>query len=264
MLVDSHCHLDFDEFATDLDRVMQRAAEAGIETLLTISIRVREFARIQAVVDRYSNVYGSVGTHPHYADEEREVTTRQLVRLAGHPKVVAIGETGLDTWLGNASWEAQLECFHSHIGASRETGLPLVIHSVRQDEAMGSILKEESAKGAFPVVMHCFSGGRNSRRSIFRWGITSRFPAWSPIPSMTGCVRLPGLFLPTGCWSRRTRRRWRRCRTRTSVTSRRIFIASSACWRSCVESIARISSVRPPKTSIVPSRRCPTPAHRIP
>ena len=159
MLIDSHCHLDFDELSPDLDDVMQRAAAAGIEAFVTISVRVQEFDRVRAVIERYAHVYGSIGTHPHHADEECDVTTAQLVRLALHPKVVAIGETGLDTWLGNASWQAQLDCFHAHIGAARQTGLPLVIHCVRQDEAMGAILRTESAKGAFPVVMHCFSGG---------------------------------------------------------------------------------------------------------
>ena len=159
MLVDSHCHLDFDEFAHDLDPVMQRAAEADIGAFVTISIRVREFDRVRAVIEHHADVYGSIGTHPHYADEERHVTAEQLVRLAQHPKIVAIGETGLDRWFGHASWEAQLECFQTHIDAARQSGLPLVIHSVREDEAMREILQGETARGAFGVVMHCFSGG---------------------------------------------------------------------------------------------------------
>jgi TatD DNase family protein len=159
LLVDSHCHLDFDEFATDRDAVMARARAAGIGGFVTISIRVREFHRIRAVAEQYADVYCSVGTHPHYAHEELDVTVEDLVRLAAHPKVVAIGEAGLDTFLGNSPWEAQMQGLRNHIAAARATQLPLVIHSVRQDEAMASVLREESRKGAFPLVMHCFSGG---------------------------------------------------------------------------------------------------------
>jgi TatD DNase family protein len=160
MLIDSHCHLDFDEFADDRDAVMARAAAAGVDAFVTISIRVKQFGRVLAMAERYPNVYCSVGTLPHFADEERDVTTADLVGHARHPKVVAIGEAGLDTFFGNASWDAQIEVLANHIAAARETQLPLVVHCVRQDEAMAAILDEETRKGAFPVLMHCFSGGR--------------------------------------------------------------------------------------------------------
>jgi TatD DNase family protein len=160
MLIDSHCHLDFDEFAEDREAVMARAAAAGVDAFVTISIRVKEFGRVLAVAERYPNVFCSVGTLPHFADDERDVTTADLVRHARHRKVVAIGEAGLDTFFGNASWDAQMGVFVNHIAAARETQLPLVIHSVRQDEAMATVLTEENRKGAFPVLMHCFSGGR--------------------------------------------------------------------------------------------------------
>ncbi len=159
MLVDSHCHLDFDDFAGDLDDVMRRATRAGIRRFLTIGIRVRDFARVRAVAEAREDVWCSVGTHPHYADEEPDVTAAELVALARHPKVAAIGECGLDRHLGHASWAAQLQSFGAHIDAARQTQLPLVIHSVREDAAMADILRRESERGAFPVVMHCFSGG---------------------------------------------------------------------------------------------------------
>lgn len=159
MIVDSHCHLDFDAFNEDREKVMARAAEAGIEAFLTISIRVREIARIIATAERYGNVYCSVGTLPHFADDERDVTTAELVDIARHPKVIAIGEAGLDTFYGNASWDAQIEVLTKHTAAARETQLPLIIHSVKQDEAMAEILTSEARRGTFPVVMHCFSGG---------------------------------------------------------------------------------------------------------
>ncbi|KAA3506288.1 YchF/TatD family DNA exonuclease [Agrobacterium vitis] len=159
MIVDSHCHLDFDDFNADRDAVMARARQAGIGVLLTIGIRVRQFERVLAIAERYPHVYCSVGTLPHFSDEERDVTAAELVNLARHPKVVGIGEAGLDRFYGNASWDAQIEVFQAHIEASRQTQLPLIIHSVREDEAMADMLIRETKKGTFPIVMHCFSGG---------------------------------------------------------------------------------------------------------
>lgn len=159
MLIDSHCHLDFDEFNPDRDAILARAAAAGVDAFLTIGIRVRQFARVLAVAEQYDNVYCTIGTLPHFADEERDVTTAELVAQAEHPKVIGIGEAGLDTFYGNASWDAQIDVFRAHIDAARQTQLPLVIHSVRQDEAMAQILTEESRKGVFPILMHAFSGG---------------------------------------------------------------------------------------------------------
>ncbi len=159
MIVDSHCHLDFDEFAADREIVMARAREAGIGVFLTIGIRVRQFDRVLAMAERYPDVYCSVGTLPHYADEERDVTNAELIAHSRHPKVVGIGEAGLDRFYGSASWDAQLDVLQAHIAAARETQLPLIIHSVREDEAMAEMLVRESRKGSFPIVMHCYSGG---------------------------------------------------------------------------------------------------------
>ncbi|MEK1898039.1 MAG: TatD family hydrolase [Rhizobium sp.] len=159
MIVDSHCHLDFAEFAADREVVMARAREAGIGVFLTIGIRVRQFDRVLAMAERYPDVYCSVGTLPHYADEERDVTTAELIAHSRHPKVVGIGEAGLDRFYGSASWDAQLDVLQAHIAAARETQLPLIIHSVREDEAMAEMLVRESRKGSFPIVMHCYSGG---------------------------------------------------------------------------------------------------------
>jgi len=158
MFIDSHLHLDFDEFVADRDAVLARAAAVGVDTFVTIGIRVRDFDRVRAVAERYPNVYATVGTLPHFADEERDVTTAELVALAQHRKVVGIGEAGLDTFFGNASWAAQLDVLRAHIGAARETQLPLVIHCVQQDEAMAETLTKESRKGSFPILMHAFSG----------------------------------------------------------------------------------------------------------
>lgn len=160
MLVDSHCHLDFPDFDAERDEIVARAGAAGVGLMVTISTRVRRFDQIRAIAERYDNVFCSVGTHPHNAGEETDVTTQELVRLAEHEKVVAIGEAGLDYFYDKAPREAQAEGLRRHIAAARETGLPLVIHSRDADEDMARILTEETGKGAFPALLHCFSSGR--------------------------------------------------------------------------------------------------------
>ncbi len=160
MLVDSHCHLDFADFEPERDAVVQRALDAGVERLVTISTRVRKFDAIRALTERYDAVYCSVGTHPNNAHEELDVTADELVRLAQHPKVVAIGEAGLDYHYDYAPPEAQRQGFLTHIEAARRTQLPLVIHARSADEDMAAILTEETEKGAFPFILHCFSSGR--------------------------------------------------------------------------------------------------------
>jgi TatD DNase family protein len=160
MLVDSHCHLDFPDFAVERDDVIARALAAGVGRMVTISTRVKRFAEILEIAERYASVYCSVGTHPHNAAEEPDVTTEELTRLAAHPKVVAIGEAGLDYFYDRSPREAQAASFRKHIAAARETGLPLVIHSRDADEDMAAILEDETGKGAFPFILHCFSSGQ--------------------------------------------------------------------------------------------------------
>ena len=160
MLVDSHCHLDFPDFAEELDAVVARARRAGIGAIVTVGTRVRRHAEVLAVAERFDDVYCSVGTHPHNAHEEPDVTAAELARLAGNPKVVAIGEAGLDYHYDNSPREAQVAGLRTHIAAARETGLPLVIHAREADADLAAILREESARGAFPAVLHCFSSGR--------------------------------------------------------------------------------------------------------
>ncbi|SFZ85434.1 TatD DNase family protein [Devosia enhydra] len=170
MFVDSHLHLDFDDFAENREAVLARAEAAGVSAFLTISIRVRDFPRIRAIAERYPNVWCTVGTLPHFADEERDVTADEIIALAAHPKVIGIGEAGLDTFYGNASWEAQIDVLRAHCDAARRTGLPLVIHSVRQDEAMAELLTQEHARGAFPILMHAFSGGHDLAQAVLGLG----------------------------------------------------------------------------------------------
>ncbi len=160
MLVDSHCHLDFPDFAPERDQVVARAHAAGIGLMVTISTRVRRFAEVLAIAEAYDSVYCSVGTHPHNAGEETDVATDELVQLASHPKVVAIGEAGLDYFYDKAPRAAQAAGLRRHVAAARRTGLPLVIHARDADADMAAILEEETGKGAFPFVLHCFSSGR--------------------------------------------------------------------------------------------------------
>jgi TatD DNase family protein len=160
MLVDHHCHLDFPDFAPELDQVVASAREAGVGTMVTISTRIREFDKVLAVAERFDDVYCSVGTHPHNAHEELDIPLEKLIELTRHPKVVAVGEAGLDYYYKHSTPEAQAEGFRRHIAAARETGLPLEIHTRDADDDTIAILEDEHAKGAFPAVLHCFTGGR--------------------------------------------------------------------------------------------------------
>ncbi|MGD0026127.1 MAG: TatD family hydrolase [Xanthobacteraceae bacterium] len=160
MLIDSHCHLDFPDFATELDVVVARARAAAVERMVTISTRVHRHGEVLAIAERFPDVYCSVGTHPHYAHEELDVSATDLVARTRAEKVVALGEAGLDYHYDNSPRQAQERSFRSHIAAARQTGLPLVIHSREADDDTARILEEETGKGAFPAVLHCFTGGR--------------------------------------------------------------------------------------------------------
>jgi len=160
MLVDSHCHLEFPDFTEERAAIVARAKAAGIGHMVTISTRVKRFAQVLEIAESFDEIYCSVGTHPHNAGEELDVTAEDLVRLSAHPKVVAIGEAGLDYFYDKAPRDAQAQGFRTHIAAARETGLPLVIHSRDADDDMAAILEDETGKGAFPFILHCFSSGR--------------------------------------------------------------------------------------------------------
>lgn len=159
LLIDSHCHLDFPDFAEERDAIIQRARQAGIGLMLTISTRLDQFDRVLAVAEAYPDIYCTVGVHPHEADDHPDVTAAKLVALTGHPKVVGIGETGLDYFYDHSDRDAQKRCFLAHIAAARETGLPVIIHTRDADEDTAAILEAEMAKGKFKGLLHCFSSG---------------------------------------------------------------------------------------------------------
>ncbi len=175
MLIDHHCHLDFPDFASDLDGVVARAGAAGVGLMVTISTRIRQFEQVLGIAERYGNVFCSVGTHPHNAHEELDIPVEEIVRLARHPKVVAIGEAGLDYFYDNSPRAAQAEGFRRHIAAARKTQLPLVIHARDADEDTAAILEEETAKGAFPAVLHCYTGGMDLARRGLALGLYVSF-----------------------------------------------------------------------------------------
>jgi TatD DNase family protein len=170
MLVDSHCHLDFPDFASELDAVMARAGAAGVGHVVTISTRVRRHGQVLAIAERFPNVTCSVGTHPHHAQEELDVTAADLIERARHAKVVAIGEAGLDYHYDFSPRAAQEHGFRAHIAAARATGLPLVIHSREADDDTARILEEEAGQGAFKAVLHCFTGGPELARRALALG----------------------------------------------------------------------------------------------
>ena len=175
MLIDHHCHLDFPDFAEERDAVVARAVAAGVGLMVTISTRIRRFAEIVKIADTYPNVFCSVGTHPHYAHEELDIPVDEIVRLAAHPKVVAIGEAGLDYFYDKSPRAAQAQGFRAHIAAARATHLPLVIHARDADADVAAILEEEMQKGAFPAVLHCYTGGMDLARRGLDLGLYISF-----------------------------------------------------------------------------------------
>lgn len=160
MLIDSHCHLDFPELTSDESGVLARARTAGVGGMLTIGTRLDQFERVRAIAERHDNVWCSVGVHPHEAKEEGQRTPDRLIEATRHPKVVGIGETGLDFYYEHSPREEQAESFRAHMAASRKTGLPLIVHTRNADAETGDMLEEEYGKGAFPGLIHCFSSGR--------------------------------------------------------------------------------------------------------
>jgi len=171
MLVDSHCHLDFPDFAEELDDVVGRAREAGIGHMLTICTHVSKFDQVLKVAESYDNIFCTVGIHPHNALAEAEISPEQLIELADTPKVIGFGETGLDYYYDKAPRDVQQRQFRAHIEAARRTGLPLIIHTRDADDDMAEILTEEAGKGPFPGLLHCFSSGAKLAEAALELGL---------------------------------------------------------------------------------------------
>ena len=179
MLVDHHCHLDVPDFAADLDGVVGRAKAAGVGIIVSISMHVRRLADSLKIAEAYPNVFSSVGTHPHYAHTELDIPVDEIVRLSAHPKIVAIGEAGLDYYYDNSPREAQAQGLRNHIAAAQATRLPLVIHARDADDDMAAILEEEMAEAPVlgrAALLH--RRGRSWRGARSTSASTSRSPAF--------------------------------------------------------------------------------------
>ena len=158
MLIDSHCHLNYPGLVEDEAGVIERARQAGLSAMISISTREKEWADVIAGAERHPEVFATVGIHPHEADQHPDIDTARLVAAAAHPKVVGIGESGLDYYYDKSDRERQRRSFLSHIAAARETQLPLVVHTRDAEDDTIEMLGRETGKGAFPMVIHCFTG----------------------------------------------------------------------------------------------------------
>jgi TatD DNase family protein len=158
MLVDSHCHLDFPEFAPELGDVVDRAAAAGVRTCVSIGTHLSGFPRVREIAEEFTNVFCSVGVHPHDSAKEPLDDAAPLIERAQHRKVVGIGEGGLDYYYEHSPRDAQVRNFRAHIAAARETGLPMIVHTRDAEDDTIEILREEMGKGAFTGLIHCFTG----------------------------------------------------------------------------------------------------------
>jgi len=171
MFIDSHCHLNYKGLVEDQPGVLERAREAGVSMMLNISTRASEWDDVIAVAEREGDVMASVGIHPHEADIHPDVETETLVDKARHPKVVAIGESGLDYYYDHSDRGRQRDSFRAHIAAARETNLPLIVHTRDAEEDTYDILAEEMGKGRYPALIHCFTAGQEFADKVLALGL---------------------------------------------------------------------------------------------
>ena len=172
MLIDSHCHLEYKGLVEDQPAVLARARAAGVGGFLSISTRQREWAQVIATAEREQDVWASVGIHPHEADAHSDMGEAALLEAAAHPKVIAIGETGLDYYYDHSDRATQKELFRRHISVSRQTGLPLIVHTRDAEEDTYAIMAEEMEKGAYPALIHCFTASADFGRKVLDLGLT--------------------------------------------------------------------------------------------
>ena len=169
--IDSHCHLNYKGLVEDQQGALDRARAAGVSMMLNISTRASEWDEVIGLAEREADVMASVGIHPHEADIHPDVETSTLVERAGHARVIGIGETGLDYYYDRSDRDRQRQSFRSHIAASRETGLPLIVHTRNAEDDTYAILAEEMGKGAFPALIHCFTASRDFADKVLALGL---------------------------------------------------------------------------------------------
>jgi TatD DNase family protein len=171
-LIDSHCHLEYEGVAEDRDGVLARARGAGVTGMLNISTRQREWATVVATAEREPDVWASVGIHPHEADGHADLGREALLAATDHPKVIGIGESGLDYYYDKSDRAVQRDLFRMHIGVARETGLPIIIHTRDAEDDTAAILADEMKQGAFPALIHCFTASAGFARTVLELGLT--------------------------------------------------------------------------------------------
>lgn len=172
MLIDSHCHLEYKGLVEDQAGVLNRARQAGVGGFLSISTRQREWDQVIATAERESDVWASVGIHPHEADEHADLGEAALLAAAEHSRVIALGETGLDYYYDHSDRAMQQALFRRHIAVSRITGLPVIIHTRDAEADTAAILREEMEQGAFPALIHCFTASADFARIVLDLGLT--------------------------------------------------------------------------------------------
>ena len=172
MLIDSHCHLNYKGLVEDQPAVLARARASGVTGFLNISTRLAEWEAVVATAEREPDVWASVGIHPHEADAHADLGAQALLEATAHPKVIGIGETGLDYFYDHSDRAVQRKLFRMHIAVARETGLPLIVHTRDAEDDTAAILAEEMAQGAFPALIHCFTASRDFARTVLDLGLT--------------------------------------------------------------------------------------------
>jgi len=170
MLIDSHVNLHHEAFAADRADVIAQARAAGVGLMVTICDRIENYPAVIAIADSDPDIYASVGAHPHYAKDHLDLTADRLIELGRHPKIVGIGETGLDQYYKHSPFEDQVQVFRAHAGAARALDLPLIIHTRDADDAMGDLLEEEHAKGALRILLHCYTSGMELAQRALKLG----------------------------------------------------------------------------------------------
>lgn len=170
MLIDSHVNLHHHLYAEDRDAVIARARAAGVGRMITICDKIENFPAVIAIAEAHDDIFASVGAHPHYAKDHLDLTAARLIELGAHPKVVGVGETGLDQHYGFSPFEDQVQVFRAHAEAARTLGKVLIIHTREADEAMGDLLEEEAGKGPLSILMHCYTSGAALARRALKLG----------------------------------------------------------------------------------------------
>jgi TatD DNase family protein len=205
MLIDSHVNLHAPQFAEDQAEVIARARAAGIALMVTISDKVSSFEAVHAIAMDHDDIWATVGTHPHEAKENPSLAARTLIDLAARPKVVGIGECGLDFHYDLSPRDIQAQVFRQHVAAARDTGLPLIVHTREADDVMGDILEDEYAKGPFKLLMHCYTSGPELAKraeALGAWFSVSGIATFKAAEEVRAVIRdMPGdrIIVETDC-----------------------------------------------------------------